>query len=208
MLPHPSIQYFCCLGRVCSGDRHFTKNRLSDRKLQFLEGKICRTKSWKMYLGYVALFSYIWQCLSVQGETETTLSLTEVVRAKFPNKMQMARPLSVMFIASCLARLWFKTLYMLFPCQPQKKTCWLQIGFNRKTPANMQNSLTQWSTDGRWITESAARSSSAAFAYSIHSACSSCCVSECTSCILHQFSVCEALCHVCGVVFFLRNCSR
>lgn len=95
---------FCCLHWRLAD---CTKIGFWTRKLQFLEGRICRTKSWKTYLGHVALFSHIWKCLSVRGETKTTLSLPGVVRAKFPNEMWMARPLSVMLIANYLARLWF-----------------------------------------------------------------------------------------------------
>ena len=99
-----------------------TGSRLSDRKLQFLEGRICRMKIWKIYLGHVALFSRIWKCLNVRGQTETTLSLPEVVSVKFPNEIWMARPVAVTFITNCLARLRLKNLSCYFPVKLRRKS--------------------------------------------------------------------------------------
>lgn len=88
--------------------------RLSDlTKIDFWTGSFSSSK--EGYAGqrgknFMDLFSHIWRDLSVRDETKTILSLPAVVRANFPNAVGMPRPPSVMFMASCLARLWLENL--------------------------------------------------------------------------------------------------
>lgn len=96
-------------------------------------------QSWKTYLGCVALLSHIWKCLNVRGETETTLTLPEVVRAKFSNEMWMAWPLSVMFIAIFLSRLWFKSLAYVISLSIPQENPWSQIVLNRNINVHTLN---------------------------------------------------------------------
>lgn len=117
----------------------FTKIGFQTGRFSSLKEEFAGQRVEKFVWGMWFLFSSIWKCLNIRGETETTLSLPEVVRAKFSNETWMARPLSVMFIGNCLARLWFKNLAYVISLSTSEENPRSQIVLNRNIHAHTLN---------------------------------------------------------------------
>lgn len=82
---------------------------------------------------------------SVKDETKTILSLPEEVRANFLNAVGMARALSMLFMASCLARVWFENLACVIALSIAEGIPQSQIVSDRNIHVHMLNWFAQWS---------------------------------------------------------------